>query len=84
MPSIDAVRAALPALAAQIPKSPTLVVCGGTSGLGEAIARKVVSLSDKPDVHLVGRNASAASAIIADLKRDKPEGKYEFHACVAW
>lgn len=80
MPSIDAVRAALPGLSSQIPKDATIVVCGGTSGIGEAMARKLVSLADKPDVHLVGRNAAAADAIIADLKRDKPEGRYAFHA----
>jgi NAD(P)-dependent dehydrogenase (short-subunit alcohol dehydrogenase family) len=80
MPSIDAVRSALPGLASQIPKQATIVVCGGTSGIGEAMARKLALLAEKPDVHLVGRNAVAANAIIADLKRAKPEGSYSFHA----
>lgn len=71
----------MPALAAQIPKAPTVVVCGGTSGIGEAMARKLVSLSEQPKVHLVGRNAAAADAIIADLKREKPDGDYAFHSC---
>lgn len=69
-------------LAARMPTSPTIVCIGGTSGIGEAIARKLTSLVEQPDVHLVGRNESAASQIIADLKQAKPAGSYHFHAYV--
>ena len=80
MPSKQAIRAALPALAAQVHARPIIAVFGGTSGIGEAIARKLVGLTQDPELHLIGRNARAAERIITDLRQTKPAGKYLFHA----
>lgn len=80
MPSHSVVQAALSSLSARLPASPTIVCVGGTSGIGEAIARKFASLVEKPNIHLIGRSESAASKIIADLKAEKPAGSYHFHA----
>jgi len=63
-------------------QSPTIVSVGGTSGIGEALVRKLVSLaSGDPQVHIVGRSASAADRIMSDLRAVKPSGTFEFHAC---
>lgn len=83
MPSTSTVQAALTSLAARSPSSPTIICVGGTSGIGEAIARVFTPLVKKPDVHIVGRSETAASKIIADLKQDKPDGTYHFHAYAA-
>ena len=84
MPSHSAVVSALPTLASAYKgmQSPTIVSVGGTSGIGEALVRKLVSLaSGDPQVHIVGRSASAADRIMSDLRAVKPSGTFEFHAC---
>jgi NADP-dependent 3-hydroxy acid dehydrogenase YdfG len=80
MPSTSTVKSALANLAHRLPVSPTIVCVGGTSGIGEAIARKFTSITSKPNIHIVGRSENAANKIISDLKEVNPNGSYQFHA----
>ncbi|TFK23776.1 NAD(P)-binding protein [Coprinopsis marcescibilis] len=65
---------------------PTMVAFGGTSGIGEAIARLFAThTKGRAHIILVGRNKVAADKIIASLYKPAPEiandSTYEFISC---
>ncbi|TFK23777.1 NAD(P)-binding protein [Coprinopsis marcescibilis] len=65
---------------------PTMVVVGGTSGVGEAIARSFAThTKGRATIVLVGRNKAAADKILASLYKPAPEiakdSTYEFISC---
>lgn len=85
MPSLAAVRSSNAKFA---PKgTPVAIFVGGTSGIGEAIARAFASYT-KGNAHIIlcGRNRSAAERILASFPRPpaaNQDAKYEFVQCDA-
>lgn len=78
MPSLGAIRST--AKSSYIPlSSPTIICVGGTAGIGEHIARRLASLSENPEIHIVGRSETAANTIIRELQEQYPGGRYQFH-----
>jgi NAD(P)-dependent dehydrogenase (short-subunit alcohol dehydrogenase family) len=64
MPSLAAIRSANAAV--KLPKTRSLVV-GGTSGIGEAIARRLALAGSH--VTIVGRNKEAGNSIVKSIKQ---------------
>jgi NAD(P)-dependent dehydrogenase (short-subunit alcohol dehydrogenase family) len=60
----------------------TVVVIGGTAGIGErhvlAIATAFADAGEKLRIFIVGRNQEAAERIIDDAKKLSPKGGFEF------
>lgn len=52
------------------------LVVGGTSGIGEAIARRMAQF--QANVTIAGRNAAAAEGIITAMQSSHPEGQFQF------
>jgi len=46
----------------------TILITGGTSGLGAASARALAELHPASRIYLAGRNSAAAAALIADIR----------------
>lgn len=82
MPTLTSIRSTAASQYISL-QSPTIVCTGATGGIGEAVARRLTQLSERPTVHLVGRNQDAASKIISELKQIKPDGQYHFHKSVS-
>ncbi|TFL00320.1 hypothetical protein BDV98DRAFT_112138 [Pterulicium gracile] len=78
MPSLQAARASNAKLHLQYPIA---VVVGGTNGIGAALALKIAEYSKNPNIHIVGRNATAAEKVLASLRSANKEGVYTFHKC---
>lgn len=57
------------------------VVVGGTSGIGEGVAKRLAEASF--DVTIVGRSAERGHAIVAELQTIGPGARHEFIACDA-
>jgi NAD(P)-dependent dehydrogenase (short-subunit alcohol dehydrogenase family) len=54
------------------------VFVGGTSGIGESTLKKYAALATNPTIYVIGRNETAATRILEELKTLNPEGKYSF------
>ncbi len=54
------------------------VFVGGTSGIGEYALRALARRARRLKVYIVGRSQEAADRIIADCKKDSPEGEFIF------
>ena len=51
---------------------------GGTSGIGEAVAKAFVHKTISPHVYLVGRSDAAANRIIGECSKLNKDAKVEF------
>src|SRR2546421_11208710 len=54
------------------------IFVGGTSGIGEATVRAFAANGSKCTVYVIGRNDTAATAIIEDCKALSPESTFTF------
>lgn len=63
------------ALGSSLP-DPTAVVVGGTQGIGLAFLNALAKHTTSPKIYIVGRNASALTTIITDLKSINSAGTY--------
>ncbi|TFK21599.1 NAD(P)-binding protein [Coprinopsis marcescibilis] len=84
MPSQAVAKAANAAYSSEY--VPTIVVFGGTSGIGEAIARTFVThTKGRAHIIIVGRNKAAADKIMATFYKPDPtniaNSTYEFVSC---
>lgn len=57
---------------------PTALFVGATSGVGESTVKQLAKYTIRPTVFLVGRNETAASSIISELKSINPQGDFKF------
>ena len=78
MPSLATIRSGKTSYLPLI--SPTIICVGGTSGIGESIAKRYARISTDPEIHLVGRNENEAKRIIQELKVENASGQYKFHS----
>ncbi|OAL56570.1 hypothetical protein IQ07DRAFT_11045 [Pyrenochaeta sp. DS3sAY3a] len=62
----------------QLPSGLVAVFVGGTSGIGLFTAREFVRNTTSPHVYLVGRNASEATKIIAELRAINSSSTIDF------
>lgn len=77
MPSISIARAANAALSARL-GSPTALIVGGSSGVGQALAFKLAQYSDTPRIIISARNPTTAQATLDQLKQINSQGRYDF------
>lgn len=68
MTNINVIRAANQAFAARRVANPVAVFVGATSGIGEAVMKKFTKYTVSPKIYFVGRNQTAGSRILAELK----------------
>ncbi|KAI9729243.1 MAG: hypothetical protein M1834_007035 [Cirrosporium novae-zelandiae] len=77
MVSIEAIRASNSKLK-NLPSGLVALFVGGTSGIGESTLKAFYSSTLKPRVYFVGRNETAASRIIDELKQLNADGQATF------
>ncbi|KAL4875407.1 NAD(P)-binding protein [Aspergillus karnatakaensis] len=77
MPTLAQVHASNALLATTSP-SLTAIFIGGTSGIGEATAKALAKRIPKPTIYIVGRNETAGSRILQELRAIQPDGEYTF------
>ncbi|KAF7562156.1 hypothetical protein G7046_g1992 [Stylonectria norvegica] len=81
MVSVTTIKAAnTSTLPASLPVGFTAVFIGGTSGIGNSALRQLaIATRDKsPRIYIIGRNAVAASPLIADLRQSNSSATFEF------
>ncbi|CAF3591031.1 unnamed protein product [Fusarium graminearum] len=68
------------ALPQTLPDNLTAVFLGATSGIGRSTVKQLAIATDRksPTIYLVGRSASATTALIAELRQGNPSATIEF------
>ncbi|KAJ9303218.1 hypothetical protein DTO271G3_592 [Paecilomyces variotii] len=54
------------------------VFVGGTSGIGEETAKHLARSVDRPTIYIVGRNETAGSRIVEEMKTENSNGSYYY------
>jgi NAD(P)-dependent dehydrogenase (short-subunit alcohol dehydrogenase family) len=81
MASLASIRASNAANAASFVGRRAVVV-GGTSGIGEGLAKRLAE--GNYSVSIVGRSAERGNAIVEEMKRLNPTGQHDFLSCNAF
>ncbi|KAI1068826.1 hypothetical protein LB507_006304 [Fusarium sp. FIESC RH6] len=63
-----------------LPQNLTAVFLGATSGIGRSTVKQLAIATDgkSPTIYIVGRSASAATSLIAELRQSNPSAAVEF------
>ncbi|GKU08246.1 unnamed protein product [Fusarium langsethiae] len=63
-----------------LPENLTAVFLGATSGIGRSTVKQLAIATDgkSPTIYIVGRSASAATSLIAELRQSNPSAAVEF------
>ena len=63
-----------------LPQNLTAVFLGATSGIGRSTVKQLAIATDvkSPTIYIVGRSASAATSLIAELRQSNPSANVEF------
>eukprot|EP01118_Nematostelium_gracile_P008215 TRINITY_DN271_c0_g1_i1.p1 TRINITY_DN271_c0_g1~~TRINITY_DN271_c0_g1_i1.p1 ORF type:complete len:330 (+),score=83.83 TRINITY_DN271_c0_g1_i1:63-1052(+) len=80
MPSLSAARSFISSV--KFENNPVAIFVGGTSGIGQHMAQRMVQLIRGP-AHIIisGRNAESAEKVIEFMKKEDSEKTYEFIPC---
>ncbi|KAJ4243808.1 hypothetical protein NW762_014683 [Fusarium torreyae] len=80
MVAINTIKTANTALPKILPQNLTAVFIGATSGIGRSTLKQLAIATDSksPTIYIVGRSASAATPLIADLRQTNSSATFEF------